>query len=223
MYINPLLLPQFTNREDLLLTISLNDDDTGLPINLAGITLVNPNGFTGSSWKVTDGSIITSSTTPLTIPGYPIGSQLSTLSLTVGTNLGIKPGDPITIADNTGLNTMTGYVVSYASTGALICQIGLTFQFEIRRGRPGDAGTGYVTWYDFGVQNDQGPLLAAALGTGITITDVGFIQILLPEAQFKTLSHGPTTYAAALTMTDSVNTRQIFLAQLPVFSGGVTN
>ena len=38
MYASPILLPQFSNREDLLLPVSIFDDDTGQPINLSGTT-----------------------------------------------------------------------------------------------------------------------------------------------------------------------------------------
>jgi hypothetical protein len=38
MYINPVLLPQVSNREDFLLTLSLYDDDANEPIDLTGWT-----------------------------------------------------------------------------------------------------------------------------------------------------------------------------------------
>jgi len=229
MYFNR-ALPQVTNREDLLLMISLFDDDTAQPIKLDGCTTFNALPFTGAAWTVTDGAIVTASTTPLTIPVFPIGNQVSTLSLTIAKNLSINVGDPVTVKDTaSGLNSMTGYVVSYAAaTGALVCQIGLTYQFEIRRGGPRNYGGGFVPWFDFGTPDDLGPLLSASLGNGITIIDVGMLQLLIPEATFKTLGSGTFsgtttgTLNAALTMTDSVNTRQVFLVQLPVLYGGVT-
>jgi hypothetical protein len=241
VYIQPVLHPQVSNREDFLTTVALYDDDTGAPINLSGVTLAaaNPNGLTASAWTVTDGAIVTTSATTLTIPAYPIGSQLTALALTVGTGLGILPGDPITIADTaTKLNTMTGYVVSYASaTGALVCQIGVTFQFEIRRGGPRNSGGGYISWYDWGTPDDLGPLLSASLGypsanaSGIIHIDVGFIQILIPEQMFRAIGNpgslqpggGTGTYMTGLTMSDSVATRQVFIGRLPVLYGGVTN
>src|ERR1700730_790351 len=130
MYAFPVDLPQTSNREDLLLTISLFDDDTGTPVKLDGTTTATPAPFTAAAWTVTDGAISTTSATSITIPVYPIGNQLSALALTVGINLAILPGDPVMIADTaTGLNTMVGYVTSYtASNGALVCQIGCTFQ-----------------------------------------------------------------------------------------------
>ena len=216
--------PTFTNREDLVLPFGAYDDDTGAPFNFAYITTATPGAaFTASSWNVTAGGIGTTSSTTLTIPAYPIGNQLLAVQLTVGTALAIVPGAPIIIADLSNLNTMAGYVTSYnASTGVLVCQIGNSFQFEIRRGKPNESGVGYVTWYDFGVQSDVGPLLSASLGNGIFITDIGNILITIPEAQFKQLN-GDGTYVAALTYTDTVNTRQGFKALLPVIQGGVTN
>ena len=217
-------LPTFTNREDMLLSVGMNDDDTGAPLNLAYITTATPGvAFTASSWNVTVGGIGTTSSTTLTIPAYPIDNRLLAVMLTVGIGLAIIPGAPITIADVSGLNTMNGYVTSYvSSTGVLVCQIGVSFQFEIRRGKPNESGVGYVTWYDFGVQSDVGPLLSASLGSGIFITGLGQILITIPEAQFKQLN-GDGTYVAALTYTDTVNTRQVFRAPLPVIQGGVTN
>lgn len=216
-------LPTFTNREDLLLSVAANDDDTGQPIDLAGITLapLYSNGFTGSNWMVTMGMVVSPSTTTLTIPGYPITNQLLAVALVINPGLAVPSGQQVEISDPTGANTMNGYVTSYNSaTGNLVCQIGWSFQFEIRPRRPNEAGQGYVTWYDFGVQSDEGPILSAALGTGVYIADVGVVQINIPEAQFRKLSG--TTYVAALTMTDSVHTRQMFLADLPVLQGFVS-
>lgn len=223
MYLNPVLFPQFTTREDFLTTIALYDDDTFEPIDLVGTVTASNVAFTGSAWTVTDGTIVTSSATPITIPVYPIGAQLSALSLTVGTNLGILAGDPITIKDTpTGLNTMTGYVVSYArATGALVCQIGMTYQFEIRKMPPNwQPGLGYISWYDFGVA-EQAPILQASLANGeILNVDIGRIQIRIPESIFRTLRSG--TYGASMTMTNSVDTRQLFIGRLPTLWGGVS-
>jgi hypothetical protein len=231
MYVNRAFLPQVTNREDFLQTIALFDDDTGQPIKLDGCTTFNAAPFTGNAWTVTDGNIVATSATSFTIPVFPIGNQLSALPITVAAGLAIQQGDPVTIKDTaTGLNSVTGFVTSYnATTGALIVQIGVTFQFEIRRGGPRNTGAGFVPWFDFGTPDSLGPLLSASLGNGITILDIGVIQILIPEAKFKTLSANTTqesstgTFQAALTMTDSVNTRQLMLAELPVMYGGVTN
>ena len=242
MYLNPALLPQFSNREDFLMTFAMVDDNSYDPvtntyqfISLTGTTLAGgPGGppFTGNNWIVTDGAIATTSSTLITIPTFPIGNQLSTLSLTVAPGLGILAGDPITIADPTHVNSMTGYVTGYTpATGALTCQIGCTFQFEIRIAPPNSGGSGYVPWYDFGTYPDYGPLLSASLGNGITIVDMGVFQIFIPETQFRTLgnlgvSNTPMnwggTYRCGLTLFDGANTRQLFIGRLPVFSGGVT-
>lgn len=223
MYINPVLLPQFSNREDLLLTVAINDDDTGQPIKVDGCTTALPFPFTGSAWTVTDGAIITTSVTPLTIPVFPLFSaSLLAMALTVGVGLAINPGDPILIADTpTGLNTMVGYVTSYStSTGILIVQIGCSFLLEIRRRGPQFSGSGYETWYDFGTTSDCGPLLAATNGKGISIIDIGVIQVLVPASQMQQLCGG--TYNVGLIFTDGVNTRQISIGTLPVFQGSVS-
>lgn len=224
MYVYPVLWSETSNREDLYRTISLYDDDSGQPINLSNTALASPAGFTGASWTVTDGAIVTTSTTSITIPPFPIGSQLSALALTVGINLAIKAGDPVTIADSTGKNTMAGYVTSYvASTGALVCQIGLTFQFEIRCQDGPSLVDDYSPWYDFGggPPTEPAPIISASLGTGLTIIDTGFLLINIPEATMRQLRH--RTYLAAMTMSDSVNTRQVFIGKLPILYGGVTN
>jgi hypothetical protein len=46
-------------------------------------------------------------------------------------------------------------------------------------------------------------------------------MVTIPESQFKQLN-GDGTYTAALTYTDTVNTRQVFRAPLPVIQGGVS-
>jgi hypothetical protein len=242
MYQYSVTLPPFSNREDFLLVLGINDDDTLAPIDLSGITLANTGAnFTASAWTVTDGGIITASVTPITIPMFPVtggtaGNNLTALALTVATNLAIKAGDPIEIADTaTGLNSVTGYVTSYtASNGALVVQIGWTFQFEIRRGGPRNQGSGYIPWWDWGTPDDLGPLLTANFGNGyLSLIDKNLVQILIPESIVKTLgatgvfapSEGdaPGTYKAAMTGTDSINTRQFLVASQPIYYGGVTN
>jgi hypothetical protein len=202
--------------------VSLFDDDTGQPVRMDGTQTANAMAFTASAWTIVDGAIQTTSATSITIPVYPIGNQLSALALTVGANLGILAGDPVVISDTaTGLNTMMGYVVSYVpATGAMVAQIGCTFVFEIRRTGARYDGSGYIPWYDFGVPDEFGPLLSASLGNGISYVDVGVIQIMIPVSAFQTLRGG--TYSAALTVTDSINTRQMFIGQLPVQWGGVS-
>jgi hypothetical protein len=228
MYIYPVLLPAFSNREDFLLTLSLFDDDTGDPINLSGTSLAQAGAFAGNTWVVTVGAVVTASVTPLTIPTYPIGNQLNVLALTVGLGLAIVPGSPVTIRDNiVPGNAMTGYVLSYVpATGRLTCQIGLTFQFEIRsQGRNDGFGFAddYASFFDWGGGTPGGPapLLSASLGAGINHIDLGFLQIMIAESQMRQLRN--KTYLAAMTMTDSVNTRQAFVGKLPTQYGGVIN
>lgn len=203
--------------------MQLFDDDTFEAIGLSGTETASGQAFTAAAWTVVDGAISTTSATSITIPAFPIGAELSALSLVVGVGLDILAGDPVTISDTaTGLNTMVGYVTSYDSaTGDLVCQIGWTYQFEIRSMPPKwSPSIGYANFYDFGI-SPQLPVLQASLASGeITVTDIGTIQIRIPEATFRTLESG--TYAACLSMTDSVNTRQLFIGKLPILYGGVT-
>lgn len=228
-------LPPFSNREDYLLTLSIFDDDTLLPIDLSGITLANNIGpFTSNAWTVIDGGISTTSTTSITIPTFPVtlNNNLTELSLTVGTNLAIKPGDVIQIKDTaTGLNQLNGFVVSYASaTGVLSVQIGWTFQFEIRRGGARNVGDGYQTWWDWGIPDDLGPILQANFSNGfLSLLSNNIVQILIPATIVQTISgtsvfgsdQQPGTFKAAMIGTDSVNTRQFLIASQPFYFGGV--
>ncbi len=121
-----------------------------------------------------------------------------------------------------GPNTMTGYVTSYApATGALVCQIGCTFQFEIRAlQRGGGWGDGYSSTWEGGSFNDDRPIIKLSLGNGLMMVDTGCLTIRVPESQFRALRN--RTYGASLTMTDSYDTRQWFIGRLPVFYGGVS-
>lgn len=230
MYLGKTLLPQLTNREDFLLTVGLFDDDTGEPIKLDGCTTANGQAFTSSAWTVIDGAIVTNSATKITIPAFPIGNDVIALALTVGTALGIEAGDPISIFDSaTGTNSMSGYVTSYtASNGALVCQIGVTFEFEIRRSGPRNENLDdFTPFFYVGMVLNQPPLITASLAlpapaqATITHTDIGIFQIRVPESIFRQLNH--RTFRAACTMTDSIDTRSIFVAELPVLTGGVSN
>lgn len=220
MYANPVLLPELSNREDLLRTISLFDDDTGEAIDLSGRTLAAPGDFAGNNWTVTSGAIVTASVTQLTIKDYPIGNEMQALPLTVGQNLGILAGDPVTIADATGLNTMTGYVISYApATGALVCQIGCAFEFEIRAHQgQHDSGFGSSS-SDMGSGWGDYPEISAQLGNGLSVVDVGVVQVRIPASTIAKLRH--RTYGVGMTMFDGADTRQLFIGKLPIINGGV--
>jgi hypothetical protein len=228
MYIYPALFPPVSNREDWLQFVSIFDDDTNLPIEFSGTTrAIAGAAFTSAAWTVIDGAIITTSTTSITIPNFPIGNQLSALPLTVGLGLGILAGDPITIQDTaTGKNAMVGYVLSYSqATGALVVQIGLSFEMEIRPWRThrgGGSFDDYSTSNNIGTYDgDGGPIISAQLGNGLTIVDIGYLQIRIPVSIFGELH--AKTYLASMTLTDSVDTRSIFAdAELPVIHGGVT-
>src|SRR5258708_1084368 len=79
MYLARTLLPQFSNREDFLLTSALFDDDTGQPIKIDGCTTANGQAFTASAWTVTDGVIVTTSANTITIPPFPIRNHVPPL------------------------------------------------------------------------------------------------------------------------------------------------
>jgi hypothetical protein len=264
MYTFPVYLPEFSNREDLLLTVALYDDDTGDAIDMSGCTRAIPGAYTNNLWVVTDGPFVTIANSVLTIPDYPIGDELLNVALTVDPNLPIFPGDPVTIANapggtsfvgpwgpppypyvtenaasvyvtedslifppvpaslKPGPNTMSGYVVSYAaSSGALVVQIGHSFQFEIRRLKEDhDFDFAYSSSWDWFGTTDYSIVLSASLGNGLMITGIGQLQIRIPEWQVRKLRH--RTYSAALTMTDTQDTRQVFIARLPFQYGGVS-
>lgn len=222
MYAWPVLLPAQTNREDFLRTVSLFDDDTGEAIDLSGRTLAAPGDFTGNAWTVTSGTIVTASVTPLTIKDYPFGNEMQAVALTVGLGLAILAGAPVTIADATGLNTMSGYVTSYApATGTLVCQIGCAFEFEIRGACAND---GYLDGYGpsslIGSDNFTIPIISAQLGNGISVVDLGRLEVRIPAAIIAKLNH--KTYGAAMTMFDGYDTRQLFVGKLPIINGGVS-
>jgi hypothetical protein len=223
MYAWPILLPAQTNREDFFKTLSLFDDDTGQAIDVSGRTLAAPGDFTAANWKVTDGNIVTNSVTPLTIKDYPIQNEMQALPLTVGLNLGILAGDFITIADPTGLNTMFGYVTSYvAATGALVVQIGASFDLEIRGHR--HHGDGYCDGYGsssfIGTDDFSQPIIQAQLGSGITMIGLGLLQLRVPASTVFKLRH--KTYSIAMAAYLGGDTRQLFLGKMPVLFGGLS-
>jgi hypothetical protein len=221
MYAWPVLLPIFSNREDFLITDALFDDDTGEAIDLTGRTLAAPGPFTSSAWTVVDGAIATSSITKLTIPDYPINNELQAVALIVGANLDILAGDQITISDTqTGLNSMNGTVTSYvAATGALVCQIGSSFDFEIRS-HNSHLSDDYGTQFAMVGTDDSQPLITAQLGSGITIIGLGTIQIRVPASTMQKLRN--KTYMASLALYNGPDTRQIFVGKLPMIGGGVS-
>lgn len=223
MYAWPVLFPATTNREDFLRTVSLFDDDTGEALDVSGRTLAAPGDFTAAAWTVTSGVVVTASVTPLTIKDYPFGNEMQALALTVGLGLAIAAGDPVTIADTaTGLNTMTGYVTSYApATGKMVCQIGSAFAFEIRGPYPNSYDSGFgVQSSQIGEYCDAGPIISAQLGNMLTVIDIGIVEIRIPQTEMTKLRH--KTYGASMGMFDGADTRQLFVGKLPILSGGLS-
>src|SRR5215471_6043825 len=115
MFQYPVALIPVSNREDFLLTLQVWDDDLSQLVNLTGCTTATGLPFTGNVWTVTDGSIVTTSSTSLTVTfTSPAGGNNPSntgpnpaLTLTVGTGLGILPGDQVQIVDTpTQLNGM---------------------------------------------------------------------------------------------------------------------
>ena len=99
MYAYPIYLPEFSNREDLLLTVALFDDDTGDPLDFSGCARGQAGNFSSNLWQVSTGNYVSLSQTPLTVPDYPIGNELQAVALTIAPNLPIAPGETISIAN----------------------------------------------------------------------------------------------------------------------------
>ncbi len=224
MYAYPVLLPAITNREDFLRTVSLFDDDTGQAIDVSGRTLANPGDFTAAAWTVTSGLSISNSVTPLTIKDYPFGNEMQALSLTIGLNLPILAGAPVTIADTaTGKNTMTGFVTSYVpATGAMVAQIGAAFDFEMRgHHNHGWDNCDYGSSMLIGSDSGEGtPIVQAQLGSGITVIGIGVVQVLVPAATLFKTRH--KTYNVAMAIYLGGASRQILLGKQPILYGGLS-
>lgn len=223
MYGYPATWPPFSNRETFTFPTRFADDDTGDFVNISGVT----GSGTFANWSITAGLALTTSLTPITIPVFPFGGDLSALAITVGLGLNIHAEDPITVTDLSGVNSMQGFVTSYSpTTGALVCQIGCTFQFEIRALGPftnrGGIDDGYSPSIgQIGTFNGCAPLVTASLGDGkILFVEPSVIQVRIPELEMRRLRLG--TYQLALTISDSYDQKEVILAQLPILSGGVT-
>lgn len=213
-----------TNRESWSPIISLFDDDTGKPINL---TYTLGSG-TFASWNVDVSA---------TLQGAALFSSNSSSSLTIGTGvfnavlpagLAIVPGQFVTFTALTGTGVMMGVVNSYnASTGAIQYTVStMTVALEIRRDRFGTGqrnDTGYVNFFDYGNVDDWGPIISLSLGNGITIIDVGTLQVYIAESQMRQLAGRTHIVAAVLTSADGIDARQLFLGRLPVLDGYMTN
>lgn len=226
MYQNPTLFPQVTNRESWSPIITLFDDDTGDPLNLTYTTGTG----TLNSWQVDvaatlQGAVVlsTSSSSTLTIGNGTFAAALPTgLAISAGqyvtfTALGAVPG------------VMIGRVNSYNSaTGALSFTVStMTVQLEIRRDKFGAGQRGsnedYIQFFNYGALDDTGPIITLSIGNGITIVDIGTLQIYVSELNMRNLAGRTHIVAAVLTSADNVDARQLFLGKLPVLDGYVSN
>lgn len=221
MYGYPVAITPFSNRETYQMFVRVADDDTGEVANLAGIIGAG----TFSSWIVRAGAVITSSNTTITIPTFPHGNDVVALALTVPLALNINANDPVVLTDLSAVNQMIGYVTSYSkTTGALVVQIGCTFQWEVRaKGPRRDPFDGYTPFANpgIGTLNEGGPLLTASLADGkILYVEPGVLQIQIPETETRRMGLG--TYTVGMTLSDSQVTKQVFIADLPFIYGGVT-
>lgn len=102
-------------------------------------------------------------------------------------------------------------------TGAAIDLSGLTFQLEIRNLQDGSTSQYNISSFYYA---SASPIITAALGTGLTVVDVGKLQIEILETKMRALN--PGTYQVACTCTDGTKTRQLFVGRLPIIDGGVT-
>lgn len=224
MYQNPTLFHPVTNRESWSPVIQLADDDTGQLLNL---TYTSGTG-TFASWSIAVSA---------TLQGPALFSTNSVSSLkigtgvfnaVVGTGLAIIAGKFVAFSALAGTASMQGVVNSYnGSTGALQFTVStMAVALEIRRDRFGTGqrnDTGYVSFFDYGNVDDWGPLVSLSIGSGITIIDVGTLQIYVSETQMRGLSGRTHIVAATLTSADGIDTRQLFLGRLPVLDGYMTN
>jgi hypothetical protein len=226
MYQDVTQFQPITNRESWQQLIGIYDDSTGDPINLSNTGGVG----TYANWVVQTSAALYG-TTLLTVP------SVSSLSIAngvqnavVATGLAILPGQYVNFLyqpDNTQF--MTGIVNSYNSaTGAIQFTVAsMTMQLEIRRIR--NAGDGYSidgysdTYGEWGSIDCNAPILSASIGNGISIVDIGIIQVYFSETSMRSLGRGMHSVAATLASADGVDVRQLFLGRLPVFFGGVTN
>jgi hypothetical protein len=131
-------------------------------------------------------------------------------------------GDPIALNDAQVGDFSSDFSSDFAdSSGNLV-----SFQFDVRRsgpgGRWGSYGGGYGQYYGIGSYDCSQPILTASLGNGITIVDVGIIQIYFSETQMRTLSSGTWDVGCTMASIDGIDVRQVFRAKLPILSGWVT-
>lgn len=100
----------------------------------------------------------------------------------------------------------------------MVVQAGVAFEFEIRGDHTHDHGGGYGASSYIGSGGCEAPLISAQLGNGLTLIDLGKIEIRIPAATMAKLRH--RTYGLGMTAYDGYDSRQLFIGRLPVFGGG---
>lgn len=221
MWANPVYIPEITNRESWSPTIALYDDDTDEPLNLT-----NTQGQgTYAAWSAQVSDEINGEVLLTTVSTTSLLIGQGTKTATVELGLDISAGQSVKFlyqSDTT--QWLQGLVTSYnALTGALVFVVStVTLLLEIRRARETRNNSGYIPFYDWDSTTDEGPLLTAEIGDGITIVDTGVFQLYFSRDDMRTLD--PGTYIVGCTMesSDGVDVRQLFIGRLPVLSGYVS-
>lgn len=108
-----------------------------------------------------------------------------------------------------------------ADTGDALDLSELTFDCEVRplgvSVQSGYRDGGYANYNDVGIASQ--PIITLALGAGLTVLDLGLLEIAITATQMRSLC--ADTYGIALTASSDDDTRQVFLGRLPVLYGGV--
>lgn len=223
MYAWPTRFRTTTTRETLTLTLRMRDRDTDEFINISGITGVPQ---TITHWVVRAGAnVITDTLSSIVVPQFPYSNSMLALTFVVPPGLAITAGSALSLTSLDGLNTLVGYVTSYnATSGVVVAQIGLSFQFEIRaKFSSRDLFDGYTTFPNAGIGTVgfPAPLITASLDDGkIKFVENTILQIEIPESDMRKL--WLDTFDCAMTMNDTQVQRQVFVGDLPVVGGGVT-
>lgn len=223
MYSWPTRFRPITTRETLTLTLRFKDVDTSEFVNISGITGLPQ---TIGHWVVRAGqNVITDTVSNITVPQFPYSTDMLAVAFVVPPGLAINAGSALSLTSLDGATVLVGYVVSYNSmTGAVVGQIGMSFQFEIRvKFSTRDFYDGYSSFPNAGIGTAgfPAPLITASLGDGkIKYVENTVVQVQIPETDMRKL--WLDTFDCAMTMTDTQTQVQLFVGDLPVIGGGVS-